>query len=502
MQKNILEYLEHTLPRVPDKVAFADDTGALTFAQLSRCAKGVGSFLHAAGYGRQPVVVFMRKQPATVAAYLGCLYAGCYYVPLDPEMPRHRIDLILQALEPGAMICDESTLETGRELGWGKLYEYTAMAETPVDQPALDTIRRWQCDTDPVYIVFTSGSTGVPKGVMACHRNVIDYIDALSEVLGLGEDSVFANQAPLYMDACLKELIPTLKFGATTYLVPRQMFSFPLKLVEYLNEHKINTLCWVVSALTMVSSLRVFDKVVPEYVRTVAFAGEVFPTRQFNIWRETLPNAKFVNLYGPTEVTGVCCYYEVKTTLEPQEAMPVGQPFSNTGILLLKEDNTEAGPGESGEICVRGTCVTLGYYNDPERTALAYVTNPVNKVWPERIYRTGDLGYWNDQGQLMFMSRKDNQIKHMGHRIELGEIEAAVQLQENVNSACCLFDREKKKIILYYTGDITTGELAGWLKQKLPRYMVPHQLLPLDVMPLTPNGKIDRTTLKAKAGIQ
>ncbi len=497
MQTNILEYLERTVAVKPDKVAFANEEMGLTFRQVSEEARAIGSFLAKNGYYKRPVVVFMKKHPRTLAAFFGTIYGGNYYVPLDEEMPRHRIELILGTLEPGAMICDGTTLPMAQEMAYkGEIYTYDQMVTCPVEDAALQEIRAKQLDIDPIYIVFTSGSTGVPKGVMACHRSVLDYVEHLCDVLKFDETTVFGNQTPLYFDAYLKEVIPTLKYGATTYLIPKQLFMFPMKLVEFLNQYKINTLCWVVSALTMISAFRTFEKVKPEYLRLIAFASEVFPIKQFNLWRQALPNARFINLYGPTETTGICCYYEVDREFSLEESLPVGRPFPNTQILLLDENDQEARPGQQGEICVRGTRLTLGYYCNPEKTAEAFVQNPLNKLYPELIYRTGDLGKWNERGELVFLSRKDFQIKHMGHRIELGEIETIVNMHPGVDSACCIFDNEKKKIVLYYTGSVQSGELAAFIKEKLPRYMVPNVIKALDAMPLTSNGKIDRNLLK------
>jgi non-ribosomal peptide synthetase component F len=314
--------------------------------------------------------------------------------------------------------------------------------------------------------------------------------------LEFNEDTVFGNQTPLYFDACLKELYPTLKFGATTYLIPRNLFMLPIQLVEFMNEHEINTICWVVSALTMISSFGAFKTVQPKYLHTIAFGSEVFPIKQYNIWKSVLPNAKFTNLYGPTEGTGMCCYYKVNRDFEPGEAIPIGRPFKNTEIILLNEENKRAGKGEVGEICIRGTSLTLGYYNNFEKTNEVFVQNPLNTAYPELIYRTGDLGKLNEYGELVFVSRKDYQIKHMGHRIELGEIEAYVNMLEGVKLAGCIYDDVKGKIVLYYVGDIADKEVAGILKEKLPRYMIPNRIIQLEEMPLTANGKIDRVSLK------
>lgn len=498
MQTNILAYLEHTVGRVPDKIAFADDNLQLSFSQLSQNARAIGTKLHAAGLSHEPVVVFMEKSPAAVNAFFGVLYAGCYYVPLDTEMPSFRIEMIMEQLNPRAVICDAVTEPLLKQYGYtGSAYRFDEIIGTPIDETALAGIRAKQLDIDPVYIVFTSGSTGVPKGILACHRSVIDYIENLSETLGFNEDTVFGNQTPLYFDACLKELLPTLKFGATTWLIPKSCFSFPITLVEYLNAHRINTVCWVVSALTMISATGTFKTVKPETLHTIAFGSEVFPVKQFRMWREALPDAKFTNLYGPTEATGMSCYYHVDREFADTEAIPIGRPFRNTGIILLDENNKEAAYGEPGEICIRGTCLTMGYYGQPEKTAEVFTQNPLETRYPELIYRTGDIAYYNPDGDLVFVSRKDHQIKHMGHRIELGEIEINCGLYEGVEAAGCIYDKVKGKIVLFYTGSAEKAALAAYLKQRLPRYMQPNKIRQLETMPHTPNGKLDRKTLAA-----
>ena len=499
MQRNILEYLEETVQRVPEKCAFSSESGAMTFREVYEQARSIGTRLAWAGYRRAPIVVFMKKSPQAITAFLGAIYAGCFYVPLDGEMPRFRMELILQNLQPAACICDETTLSVAQELkGTGKIYSYGDISMGWIDEGLLGSVRDRQIDTDPIYIVFTSGSTGVHKGVVGCHRAVMDYIENLCAVLKFDGDTIFGNQTPLYFDACLKEILPTLKYGATTHLIPRKLFLLPVKLVEYLNEKNINTLCWVVSALTYISSFRTFDTVVPRTLKTIAFASEVFPIRQLNLWRQALPNTRFLNLYGPTETTGICCYYEVEREFSEGEMLPVGRPFPNTEILLLDEQDRVPAQGEQGEICIRGTRLTHGYFGNPEKTAECFVQNPLNPYYPELIYRTGDIGVYNDRWELMFLSRKDYQIKHMGHRIELGEIEAAANTIDGVGSACCVFDPDRKKITLYYVGTPGEGTVKNSLASKLPRYMLPHSVRRLEEMPLTPNGKIDRNLLKER----
>ena len=498
MRRNILSDLNRTAREKPDKLAFSDGVSGLTFSQLHRQSRGIGTFLHQRGIYRRPVVIFMEKSPQEVAAFFGVVAGGCFYVPIDAEMPSGRIQLILDNVRSPLVICDEHTLETARsfQLGGGEALLYADVSATEPDGEALDAIYDRAIDTDPIYIVFTSGSTGIPKGVAACHRSVLDYVEQLSETLGFDGDTVFGSQTPLYFDACLKEVYSTVRYGATTYLIPKNLFSIPVALVEYLNEHEINTLCWVVSALTMISAFGTFDVVKPTHLHTIAFGSEVFPVKQLRLWREALPNASFTNLYGPTEGTGMCCYYHVDREFQEGESIPIGRPFPNREILLLTEEGKPAEEGQEGEICIRGTTLTLGYYNDPERTAQSFVQNPLQTAYPELIYKTGDIGRYNDSGELLFVSRKDYQIKHMGHRVELGEVEVNVSMLPDVRMSACIYDDKRGKIVLYYVGDVPERELTGALKTKLPRYMLPNRLIRLDRLPQTPNGKIDRVTLK------
>ena len=508
MLTNILQYLEKTVTEVPEKLAFSTGTEGLTFRELHTHARHIGADLLRRGCDREPIAILMDKHPRAIASFFGVLYAGCYYAALDAEMPPARMGLILDTLAPRYLICDQKNRKTADRLiseglfsGEVLLWEEVAAPAplTAADEDALAAVRAHQIDTDPIYVVFTSGSTGVPKGVAACHRSVIDYTESLCEAIGFDRDTVFANQTPLYFDAPLKEIMPTIKFGATAYLVPKMLFMFPMKLCDYLNEHHINTVCWVVSALTMISSLGVLEKNPPRYLTTVCFGSEVFPRKQYDLWREALPDARFFNLYGPTEATGMSCFWPARD-LAPDETIPVGRPFRNTDLMLLSDDRRRVtAPGEEGEICLRGTCVTLGYYGNPEKTAEAFVQNPLNPHYPEIIYRTGDIGKFNDHGELVFVSRRDAQIKHMGHRIELGEIEAAAAAADGVRAACCVYDAPAKRICLYFVGDTEPSALMAALRAALPRYMVPAAVTPLTAMPLTPNGKVDRRGLRERA---
>ncbi|MBR1798019.1 MAG: amino acid adenylation domain-containing protein [Clostridiales bacterium] len=491
--RNVLEYLDKTASAYPSKIAFRDEKTALTFGQLDLMSRRAGSALLRDGISREPVAVYMSKTPAQIAAFMAVLQAGCFYVPIDDEMPATRIRLIFENLKPRAVIFGEDTEENASKFaGDATVYSWESISRGEEDAEALTKLRSSMIDTDPAYIMYTSGSTGIPKGVAVCHRSLIDYIESFCEVMRFDEDTVFGSQTPFYFDASLKDIYPTIKLGCETVIIPHTLFMFPVKLVEFLNEYKINTLCWVVSALTMISAFGAFDEVMPQYLKLVGFGGEVFPIKQYKRWKKALPDVRYINLYGPTETTGVSMYYEVDRDFEKDDVIPLGRPFENVDIFLLDENDKLS---DEGEICMRGTCVTLGYYQDKERTSEAFVQNPLNDRYPEIIYRTGDIARRNERGELVFVSRKDFQIKHMGHRVELGEIEADVNSIKGVSSSCAVYLKKKDRIELYYEGGPEEAEMLSYLKEKLPRYMVPTKTHKLTAMPLTPNGKIDRKGL-------
>ena len=537
MRKNLLEYLYDDIDEKRERVAFSDINGSLTFGELYDISRRIGTKLSRVGVYREPVAIYMDRCPAMIAAFLGVLAGGCYYVPLDTAAPAARVRSVIETSGARVLICGKENLEKSAELVFGGkilIYEdvsgsyktgkvpaeekqkfvqgdddaeissksaglslgYANASDEAVDDVALARIFDAQIDTDPAYIVFTSGSTGTPKGVVACHRSVIDYIEHLSEILEVDESTVFGNQSPFYFDACLKEIYPTLKFGATAWIVPREYFMFTVKLVEFLNEHKINTICWVGSALRMVSALGTFKTVRPQYLRTVAFGSEVFPPKELRAWKEATPEGtKYINLYGPTEGTGMCCFYRVNREFEDGERVPIGRPFPNSEILLLSDDGREVADGETGEIYVRGTCVTFGYFNNPEKTGESFVQNPLNNAYPEILYKTGDLARRNERGELVFVSRKDYQIKHMGHRIELGEIESVAGGISGVEIVACVYDSKADKIIMVYKGEAEEAAVGDHLKETLPRYMLPGRIVKVVRMPFTPGGKIDRKGL-------
>lgn len=501
MITNILEYLEHSAVECPDKCAYADETLALSFEEVQVAAKAIGSELVKGGVSKSPVVVYMDKGPKDIAAFMGVLYSGGFYIPIDTAMPAQRVELILSNLKPAAFITDQENLEKVTAVSQdARVLLYDDAVAGKIMEQELQEIRDCHLDTDPAYVLYTSGSTGMPKGVVVPHRALIDYMEHFCPETGITRDDVIANQAPFYFDASLIDIYSTLKMGGTMYIVPLSYFSMPLKLLQFLEEHKVTTIRWVPSALNMVSAFRALKTLRPQSLRKVIFGAEAMPTKCYNYWHSFYPEATFIQIYGPTEITGVCTYYIVNREYQDDETIPIGKAFKNSSVFLLDDENRLIAKDEIhkiGEICVKGTCLAHGYYHDVKRTQEVFVQNPLNNEYPELIYRTGDLASYNEFGELVFASRKDFQIKHMGHRIELGEIEAAVNALEGIKSACCLFEPVKSRIILVYVSEQLSDDMVTLgLKDKLPRYMIPNVMKKIDNMPLTQSGKADRMRLK------
>lgn len=283
-------------------------------------------------------------------------------------------------------------------------------------------------------------------------------------------------------------------------MIPQVLYSFPIRLLEYIRDHRINTIFWVPTVLSRVADLNLLDKCDIGCLQLVLFAGEVMPARQLNAWIRRLPNATFANLYGPTEITVDCTYYIINRKIRDDEPVPIGYACMNTDVMVLNDKDELVGKNEKGELCVRGSSLSLGYYNNPEKTSAVFVQNPLNNIYPELIYRTGDIVHYNEQGEIIFDGRRDSQIKHTGHRIELGEIETAVFSNRAIRSNCCLHNIVKDQLILFYVGDISDEELRKYLSTMLPEYMLPNIFYKLESMPLNMNGKIDRVKLKEQMG--
>lgn len=498
MTKNVLQMLEEVTRLFPEKNAFSDDQGAVSYKEATAYAKAIGTCIAAIGQRGKAVAVVMGKCKEAIVGFMGTVYSGNFYVPIDANMPDERIQKIFAVVDPFVVLTDAVNYDRIKSIG-KKVILFSEAIKTDTDDVVLTAIRRKAIDADPVYALFTSGSTGIPKGVVCCHRSIIDYADWLVDTFDFNERTIFGNQTQFYFSMSVLDIYATIRCGAELHIIPQGLFTFPVKLLEHMNAYKVNSIYWVPTALCTVANIRALNKVQMPYLKKILFAGELMPTKQLNIWRKHLPDALYVNLFGPTEITDIGLYYIVDREFPDDEPIPIGTACDNVDALILNQNGQEVKNGEIGELCIRGSFLALGYYNNPEKTNEVFIQNPSNPHFPELIYKTGDLVSVNTYGELMYHGRKDFQIKRRGNRIELGEIEAVAGGIDGVEMNACIYDEAKQKIILFYEGkDIAEDEFTKILKDKLPEYMQPDRYIRLENLPCNPNGKIDRRQLLSK----
>lgn len=498
MERNVLEFLENAAVKFPDKVAAKDIDTERTFDELCKNARKIGSALIEKQIFGKTIPVFMEKGAATLEAFWGITYAGGCYSLLNPAQPQERIEKILDILKAPYLITDCSLRDGLAEIKYdGQILLVEDLVKCAVDEAGIKQIRSKAIDTDALYVNFTSGSTGIPKGVVVGHKSVIEFIHYFVSIFHITSEDIIGNQAPFDFDVSVKDIYSMLLSGAMMYIIPKECFSFPKKVLDVLVEEKITTLIWAVSALCMITSLRGFTYKIPMTVNKILFSGEVMPMNHLQEWRKALPQTTFVNLYGPTEITCNCTYYIVEDACE--ENIPIGKAFPNERVFLLDESQKEVcKAGVEGEICVAGSTLALGYFHDPERTQKAFVQNPLHMNHHELVYRTGDVAYYREDGNLVYVGRKDFQIKHLGHRIELGEIETYINMIPGIDRVCCLYDDSRQQIVAFYQGNVEKIAIKKELRKKLIKYMIPERYVVVEQMPLTSNGKIDRKKLKAE----
>ena len=495
---SVLNWLDEAVDRYPDKIVFTDAQSSVTFREFDALTRSIGSFLAGRVPAGSPIVVMTGRHIVTPACFLGVVRAGCFYAPMDATVPPSRLGQTLDVIRADCMLVDRENLETARTLDFaGEIIVMEDILQTPCDGALLRRAEGTLTDQSPLYVIFTSGSTGIPKGVVTSHHSLMCYIDAVRKVLQVDETDIFGSQSPLDYIAAVRDIYLPIRTGASTVIIPKNEFSMPRQLFERLNAHRVTSLCWSAAGIELLAKLRAFGTSKPKYLKKVCFSGSVMPGKDLKYWQQNLPDVMFVNQYGPTETTASCTYYVVGEEVTDDTVLPIGVPYENYKILLLREDNTQAEAGELGEICVAGPGLTLGYYGNPEKTAETFTQNPLNPNYRELIYRTGDFGRFREDGLLEFHGRKDRQIKHLGHRIELDEIESAAKRIAGIDECCALYDGQKEKLYLFYTGTATAKEIAIYFRSMLPGYMAPGRTVNLDSFPTLPNGKKDMQALKA-----
>lgn len=500
MKINLIEYFQETVLKEGSRVAVIDENRDISYECLDRKARAVAkNLVDICGCKNCPIALFLPKSIESVYSDIAITYSGNAYMNLDVKNPLERISNILSLIQPRAVITDTAHAEkiSGILPEDIKLINIDDVPEENVPGTSFFMERlSTLIDTDPYCIINTSGSTGTPKGVVLNHRSFIDFMAQTFDEYGFTCEDVIGSLSPLVFDIYSYELCIMMAKGAAMVVIPDAYSAFPVKILDLMRLHKVTYIFWVPTIMVNIANMNLLSQVPLPELRLVWFAGEVFPTKQFNIWRRNLPQTKFANFYGPIEITLDCVYYNIEREIADDEPIPIGKAFRNTDIIILDDQDARiTEPGREGELCVRGTSLAMGYYNNPGKTAVAFVQNPLNRSYPEIIYRTGDMVYINDLGEIVFKGRKDTLIKHMGYRIELGEVEhVIINTLKLVHNGCVVYNHQKKEIILFYESenDLSPAEFRKAIGTSLPKYMIPLKYVKLKELKRNTNGKIDR----------
>ncbi|PWW08319.1 amino acid adenylation domain-containing protein [Paenibacillus cellulosilyticus] len=504
MHINLLNYLKATSERVPNNTAVIEGERKISFFELSENAKKMSNIINRVidGVIRKPIAVLLDKQIETVVSDIAIMYCGNAYMNLDTKTPVQRISNIIELIKPELIITNNKHIHKLNDI-WpsDKILnvDQIDLNNETYSQDVLDNRLSKIIDTDPLCIINTSGSTGVPKGVVLNHRSFIDFTEWAIHTTDIGDNEVIGSLSPSVFDIYSFELCMLMALGSTIVIVPEGLAAFPARILQLLQDHHVTYIFWVPTIMVNIANMDLLIRIPLSSLKSVWFAGEVFPTKQFNYWRTQLKQAQFINLYGPIEITLDCTYYIADRQLSDDEPIPIGIACKNTDVFILNEEDKLCGVNEEGELCVRGTSLAMGYYNNPEKTAAAFVQNPLNNSYPETIYRTGDIVLENDRGEIIFKGRKDSIIKHSGYRIELGEIEhVIINTLKLVKNGCVVYSQATKEIIFYYEfdNDISVVDFRSNIGRVLPNYMIPHIYKRLEQLPRNNNGKIDRLKLK------
>lgn len=498
MTTHIYNFLEKSLANFSDKTAFvepfAKERKEITYKDFDLFSKKVASeILRKLGNDnptQSPILIILPKGIDCLISFFGVALSGNFYTLLDEKSPKERVEKVIEILKPKLFITSK---ELKFDLALPTLYTED-FKSFDTDENLIQVAKEKHIDTNLLYVLFTSGSTGIPKGVSIAHKSVIDYTFWVCETFKRSHKDILANQAPFYFDASVPDIYSNVKVGSTLHIIPNHLFTFPNRILEYLTIHKITSIYLVPAILSFFANEKSLSRFQNLQLNKIFFGGEIMPIKQLNIWRKHLPKTTFVNIYGLTEITDVCSFYIVDREFKDEELLPIGKACKNTELLVFDESMnliSSKQVGVKGELYVRGTSLSLGYYNDKEKTQKAFIQNPLHDNYLDLLYKTGDVVAYNELGELLCYGRADNQIKYMGHRIELGEIESVINSHPKVKNSACIF---KEDIICFYESDEEIN-FKAFLKEKLPSYMIPKNFIKLDNFKLNQNGKIDRKIL-------
>ncbi|EDP58810.1 amino acid adenylation domain-containing protein [Vibrio sp. AND4] len=510
MIKTVHKYLEESARLFPNKIAVQYNDlhyqETITYQELDGFTNKYSQYIRSLGvFKQQAVAIFMPKKIAAIKAMFSILKSGNVYVPLDVNSPKSRLNAIVESAKIKVIIVNNDSFKLAVKLFSEIKSVRVINIEEEISISDIGTCPpRQAISVDLAYILFTSGSTGTPKGVMIPHKAINDYIEWCVETYQLSSRDNIANHAPLYFDNSTFDIYTAMKVGATLHLVPDSINQMVPSLIPWLEESEISVFFCVPSVLSMLKQTRRVRPGILLNLKQLLCAGEVLAPRVLRTWMQCLPHVRFVNMYGPTEITVDCTYHIFDEIPDEQtKHLPIGKARANMDLFVLTDEGElTQSPGERGELVVRGESVSYGYLANDLQTKSSFIQNPEHDLYPDKLYKTGDVVEIDKDDIFYFIGRKDSQVKYLGHRIELGEIEATIANLEEVSEVVVIFSPQDNSLedllgcVIKLKEDGDFEYISHRIRESLPKYMHPNKIILIsDELPRTPNGKFDRAKI-------